>query len=302
MLDDLTKEIKAQLYERVKSPLFGAFALSWVAWNYRPLLAVTSGMTFQEKLTYLDSLYPSTLSWLTCSLGAPLLTAVLFLLAYPYPARWIYRYWANQHKELKKVQQEIEDETPMTQEEAKALRKASLAQVMEAQGQLRDMAQTNRELNERLKAATDESLRLVSERGAFEQAAKKAEEQLSPRRTALLTPARAHIRKAVSLDAAKRLYSSLSTDMKGALGERFGTDQTILDVFLLLVAAGGEAYADLLSDYLDANPIDIKFALSVLARDGVAEETNGGAYTLTDEGASIAQELNLTKILPRVTF
>lgn len=44
MLDDLTKEIKAQLYERVKSPLFGAFALSWAAWNSRSSWATRAMM------------------------------------------------------------------------------------------------------------------------------------------------------------------------------------------------------------------------------------------------------------------
>lgn len=179
MLDDLTKEIKAQLYERVKSPLFGAFALSWAAWNYRPLLAVLSGMSFQEKLAYLDTLYPSGWYWLGYCLAGPLASAVGFLLVYPHPARWMYRYWANQHKALKKVQQEIEDETPLTQEEAKALRKTSLAQVAEVQAQMQDMSQTIRELNERIRGATDELLRVTKERDQFAESDKKAREELS---------------------------------------------------------------------------------------------------------------------------
>jgi hypothetical protein len=179
MLDDLTKEIKAQLYERVKSPLFGAFALSWVAWNYRALLAVLSKMSVQETVAYIDGLYPSAWEKLGYCFCGPLFTAVLFLLAYPYPARWMYGYWATQHKKLKKVQQDIEDETPLTQEEAKALRKTSLEQVSALEAQILEQRQLNNELNERLRAAAEEASTLTKERNQFSEAAKKNQEELS---------------------------------------------------------------------------------------------------------------------------
>lgn len=186
MLDDLSKEIKAQLYERVKSPLFGAFALSWVAWNYRALLAVLSKMTFPETLAYLDTLYPSPWHWGGYVIVGPLSTAVLFLVVYPHPARAMYRYWANQHKELKKVQQEIEDETPLTQEEAKALRKTSLEQVSALEAQILEQRQLNNELNERLRVAAEEASRLTKERDQFSEAAQKAQEELSKHQAEVL--------------------------------------------------------------------------------------------------------------------
>lgn len=179
MLDDLTKEIKAQLYERVKSPLFGAFALSWVGWNYRAILAVLSKMSFQETLAYFDKLYPSNFDWLWHCFGGPLVTAVAFLIVYPYPARWMYGYWATQHKKLKKVQQDIEDETPLTQEEAKALRKTSLEQVAALEAKILEQRQLNNELNERLREAAAERTKIVGERDQFSEAAKKAQEELA---------------------------------------------------------------------------------------------------------------------------
>ncbi len=179
MLDDLTKEIKAQLYERVKSPLFGAFALSWVGWNYRAILAVLSKMTFPETLAYLDKLYPSNFDWLWHCFGGPLVTATLFLLIYPWPARAMYWYWATQHKKLKKVQQDIEDETPLTQEEATVLRKTSLEQVATLEAKILEQRQLSNELNERLREAAAEHIRLVGERDQFSEAAKKAQEELA---------------------------------------------------------------------------------------------------------------------------
>ena len=52
MLDDLSKSIKASLYERATSPLFGAFVISWLAWNYRFVLTVISSMSAKEKFSY----------------------------------------------------------------------------------------------------------------------------------------------------------------------------------------------------------------------------------------------------------
>lgn len=299
MLDDLTKEIKAQLYERVKSPLFGAFALSWVAWNYRPLLAVTSGMTFQEKLAYLDSLYPSTLSWLTCSLGAPLLTAVLFLLAYPYPARWIYRYWANQHKELKKVQQEIEDETPMTQEEAKALRKTSLAQIAEVQAQMRDMSQMNRELNERLKEAAEENLRLATERGQYQTALQKSEEELRPHLERIIQKDTLNDSRPVIEPRKSTKFiqlESLSTDVREQLFRLVGSKESVQRVFLSFVTLDGRASVEEVAAVTDSSQIDAQYGLDELKTKGLVVR-GGDKWALTSDGRALAVRLNLTALV-----
>lgn len=205
MLDDLTKEIKAQLYERVKSPLFGAFALSWVAWNYRALLAVISDMPFKDRMVYLDGLYPSLEDQFLHCLWWPLLTATLFLLAYPWPARGMYWYWAWQQKELKKVQQGIEDETPITQEEANALRKEGLAQAKEYKTQLKEFAASNKELEERIKLLQEDSLRLERERDMALEAAKKAQEELSQHLAEVLHDP-AQLNSNLALERAKEMY------------------------------------------------------------------------------------------------
>jgi len=45
---------------------------------------------------------------------------------YPFPARFVYRFHRTRLKELKAIQQQIEDETPMTQAEAVKLRRQVL--------------------------------------------------------------------------------------------------------------------------------------------------------------------------------
>ena len=151
MLESLTNEIKAQLYDRARSPLTGSFAISWVAWNFKPLVVLFSDETLSSKFNIWGTYYSSSTDSILFGFAYPLLSASLYILLYPYPARWAYRYWHTQHKELKKAQQLIEDETPLTQEEARALRVTSIQEMTKMQEELGASATTNRELTNRNK-------------------------------------------------------------------------------------------------------------------------------------------------------
>lgn len=124
------KSIRATLYDRTSSPLFGSFAISWVAWNLRLVIVIFSEMTVQQKFGYIDTiLYADPLwRWLPLALG-PFLTTLVILFVYPWPAQWVYRFWRHRQRELKQIRQKIEDETPLTMQESKAIRR----QVIEIQ-------------------------------------------------------------------------------------------------------------------------------------------------------------------------
>lgn len=132
MLDDLAKSVKAQLYERVSSPLLASFALAWAAWNYRFILVLVSSMSATEKIAYIDSHIFPTLEQISLH-GAlyPLLTALALIFLYPIPAKYVYQYWRQRQKELKEIQQQIDDETPLTKEEARQLRREALSASLE---------------------------------------------------------------------------------------------------------------------------------------------------------------------------
>lgn len=125
MIDDITTTIKAQLYDRVTSPLSGAFLLSWVVWNWKFITIVLSDLKAPVKLTYIDLyIFPNTTTILSHGVLLPLVSAILLLTVYPIPAKWFYKISHRHKKTLKGVQQSIEDETPMTLEEAADLRKS----------------------------------------------------------------------------------------------------------------------------------------------------------------------------------
>lgn len=137
MLDDLAKTVKAQLYERASSPLLGAFAISWAAWNYRFLLVLVSSMPTAEKFTYIDTnIFSSYQVIFLHGTFYPLLTTLSLIFIYPIPAKFVYEYWRTRQRELKEIQQRIDDETPLTREEARELRHETLNARLEFEQEL----------------------------------------------------------------------------------------------------------------------------------------------------------------------
>ncbi|MEW8037799.1 MAG: hypothetical protein AB2712_15515 [Candidatus Thiodiazotropha sp.] len=127
MLSDLTTSIKASLYERAISPLFGAFVLSWIAWNYRFILILSSNSPIQEKFEFIDkSLYPSIWEYLLQGAAYPLVTAVTFIFVYPIPAKKIYEYWHKKQQEMLKLKMSIEEETPLSLKESRRIKREIL--------------------------------------------------------------------------------------------------------------------------------------------------------------------------------
>ena len=124
MLDEITKSIKATLYERATSPLFGAFIASWAVWNYKTIFVLLSAMPTHEKFDYIETfIYANEWSCLLNGFLYPFITALLFLFAYPYPALYVYKFWHEKQIALKEAKQKIEDETPLTIEESRNIRR-----------------------------------------------------------------------------------------------------------------------------------------------------------------------------------
>lgn len=138
MFADLVKTVKVQLYERVSSPLVGAFIISWCLWNYKFLLVIIDETKIENKLFIIDSiLYPTWLAYGYWNFLGPLATALLMIYLYPIPARKVFEHSRKQQLELKKIQQNIENDTPMTLEEGRAIRQEALKLEIEFHSQLK---------------------------------------------------------------------------------------------------------------------------------------------------------------------
>lgn len=90
----MVEEMKGQMVERLKNPLYITFTISWISWNYPFVLAILSGMTFSEKISYLNSgLYNSSFEKFIFTLGLPTTTTLLVVYALPFINRYIILHW-----------------------------------------------------------------------------------------------------------------------------------------------------------------------------------------------------------------
>lgn len=122
-MKDLINSIKVHLHERSTSPLFGAFALSWIVWNYKFIMVLLSDLNPLEKIAYIDIfLFPSIQDSFLFGVLFPLTTAVVFIYAYPIPAKIIFSYWKTKQNELNKERQKIEKQKLLSVEESQKIR------------------------------------------------------------------------------------------------------------------------------------------------------------------------------------
>lgn len=129
MFDDIGKTIKAILYDRITSPLFGTFLLSWCGWNWRliALFITDSSMTVAKKFHYVDAeLYPSNGVTFIYGLLLPLTTTAFFIYIYPWFAKKVYGHWREQQNKLKERQIEKDGKKPLTKEEAQEIQNQAL--------------------------------------------------------------------------------------------------------------------------------------------------------------------------------
>lgn len=123
-MDDLKKSIINTINERMTSPLFGSFIISWALWNYKTIFIILSTKTVEDKFSYIENiLYSHWWSFPLIGLILPLITSLLFIFIFPYPEKSIYVYWYSHKEKLKREKQKIDNEKLLTKEESRKLTK-----------------------------------------------------------------------------------------------------------------------------------------------------------------------------------
>lgn len=123
-MKDIINSIKVHLHEKSTSPLFGAFILSWVAWNYKFIFVLLSELKITEKFNYIQTyLYPN--FWDNILLGFifPFISAVIFIFLYPYPAELVYSHWKTRQQKMIELRQKIEGETLLNLNDSREIRR-----------------------------------------------------------------------------------------------------------------------------------------------------------------------------------
>lgn len=123
MVDEIVKSAKAQISERIASPLIGSFAISWSLWNYKFLMILFSAASVSQTFALINAIaFPTTWSLVINGVLLPAATAVAYIFVYPYPAKFVYEFTLRRQKKINEVRQRIEDETLLTIEESRKIR------------------------------------------------------------------------------------------------------------------------------------------------------------------------------------
>lgn len=134
MLNDIKDSIKAKLYDFTYTPFMSSVFISWIILNHTYLLIYFSTFDLEKKLQKLENydfachFYGYTLPYAE-NVILPILFGLFYVFVYPLISKKFYEYTLKRTKELKGVKQLIEDETPLTQIEAREIRK--LASILE---------------------------------------------------------------------------------------------------------------------------------------------------------------------------
>lgn len=117
-MKDFFESIRQQVGDRVTSPIFGSFFISWLLWNYRLLFVLFSDLSAEERFHYIDqTLYPNWPIILGRGLLLPAVMCGLYILLYNDLSRIILTHWHARENKLRAATLDAKKRQPLTIEE-----------------------------------------------------------------------------------------------------------------------------------------------------------------------------------------
>lgn len=129
MIDNIKDSIKAKLYDFAYTPFMSSFIISWIILNHKYLLIYFGDEKLADKIKLLDEHIFKTMPlvgydcW-TYQFWYPLAIALFYVFVYPWFALKFYNATLWYNKKSMAIKQRIDDETPITQEKARELKRA----------------------------------------------------------------------------------------------------------------------------------------------------------------------------------
>jgi hypothetical protein len=109
-VSDFIDSIKAALYDRAVSPLFGTFVVAWLLCNYKVPLIIFSDMDVHGKISYIDYiLYPDPWIALLPLLVFPGLATLVAIYLYPLVSRPVFQHFMNNKNRLRSIKNQSDD-------------------------------------------------------------------------------------------------------------------------------------------------------------------------------------------------
>ncbi len=131
-MDEILKSVKAYLYDKSTSPLFGCFVISWLVWNYRVVLTIFSGESLESKFRVIEELFETinVTLWdvhfnvsgeLVNAFMVPAIATIFYIYVYPFLAKPVYEHSLSRQKELRVIKQKEENNRLLSVEESREL-------------------------------------------------------------------------------------------------------------------------------------------------------------------------------------
>ncbi|MCR1795358.1 hypothetical protein [Leptospira sp. id769339] len=162
MLEDLTKELKASLYERIRDPFLGSFASSWILWNWQPI----SIFFFDEspivtRIGFIVEKYYPNLCGKLFGFGIPLVAALNYTFLYPFIKMGIVNFTGWTTKLIREIKENHENKYRLTSEQSSFLRQRFEAEIT----QIRDTSQNEIRTNDELSLHLIENFKIANKIG-----------------------------------------------------------------------------------------------------------------------------------------
>ncbi|GLS92008.1 hypothetical protein GCM10007916_30780 [Psychromonas marina] len=137
MLKEATTSLKAYLYDRNTSPMFGAFIVSWAFWNYQAVITFFAAMGQKDKLDWFTQYYSEVNKFFSSSdfafelsnqvlVGAlyPLLTATIYIFVLPYPSKFVFEFNLRRQQDLNNLKHRVEETRTFDSKEIDEIKKS----------------------------------------------------------------------------------------------------------------------------------------------------------------------------------
>lgn len=158
-MGDFIKSVKAYLYDKTVSPLAGAFVISCAVWNFKSLAVLfLSALPVEKRFEFISTaLYPGNYDSILKVGVYPLVTALVYIFLYPYPAKWVYSFSRKRQHELQEIKKKIEGEALLTLEESRNIRRLMVDLEIDFDKQIAKKDEVIKRLTE-MNSATENSL------------------------------------------------------------------------------------------------------------------------------------------------
>jgi len=166
MLKELGSSFKAILYERIVSPLSGAFIISWLILNWKIVTIVILGNTpILDRIKVIEENYLST----KYILLNPILSTLFLVIVYPWLSNVAYWIWQSALSFKVKTKMKFEASTPLSLEQSIELRKELQRKDLEfaellagKNGKIKELEANIIFLNNEINTKQEEIVRLAS--------------------------------------------------------------------------------------------------------------------------------------------